>query len=208
VRWLKNKQRIFKVALGTYQPKTQGNFLRSTPFSIKDNLGSPLIVVVREHIEEFKGNGLYPVHPVLFVALVDLGPVLKGGEAQVYGNALIGSGVIVDRLKEYAGTGTKLPVKFSRQAPANGGNSYFVVDPLDGAEMALAVKWDEKYPNRIEEELAALQAEADAKAAEEGNGSAPSFTGLGNQTPAPAVVSNPAVDNDALQKAMDALNNI
>jgi hypothetical protein len=167
------------MALGKFVAP-QGNFIKSTPFNAQAAEGHPLIVIVREFNPEFSTEAYPNKRPVAFVMIADLEPVKAGGAAVLYANALLGGDAVADRLKDYAGAEdedgnpVKLPVKLGQKASKQGGRKYRTIEPLTGAELALAVAWDEKNPTALQDERARLQAEADAEAAKnEGNGAAP-----------------------------------
>lgn len=186
------------MALGTFTPppsKTAGSF------KPQDHAGKPIIVVVREFLENHTTRRYPEPRDKVIFDVVDI------MSDTVVISVMTGAGAIVDRLKDsIAGPGeepTKLPVMFVKVAAANGGNDYYSVEPLEGTALQLAAAWDAKNPTRIEDERAA-KIEAD-RAAEKANGngngngngsSGKPLTGLGS-VPAEAANTTEPVTNSA-----------
>lgn len=164
------------MALGTFVAP-QGNFIKATPFDAAANAGHPLIVIVHDFKEDFSTKEYPNERPVAFVMIADLAPVLQGQPAQLYANAILGGDAVADRLRAYAPGGNrnpdgelmKLPVKLGTAKSQKSGRNYRTIEPLEGAELKLAVTWDEKNPTVLQDERARLQAEADAEAEKGGN---------------------------------------
>ena len=185
--------------LGPFKSKA-GNFLEATKFDAAANVGHPLVVIVHDFKEDFKTEAYPNPRPVAFVMIADLSPLLKGGEAILYGNAILGGDAVADRLRDYTGAVNedgslvKLQVKLGNAVSNSTKRSYRTIEPLEGAELALAVKWDEKNPTALQDERARLEAEAAARGEEEGSGNADNKAS-----------SAPVMDDDELAKAIAAL---
>lgn len=201
------------MALGQFKTNS-GVFVQATPFDAAANQGHPLVVIVRDFREDFSTEAYPNPRPVAFVMIADLQPLLSGGEPVLYGNAILGGDAVADRLRDYAGAldengePIKLPVKLGTAKSQKSGRNYRTIEALTGAELALAVKWDEKNPTALQDERARLEAEAAARAEEqEANG--------GSQTPAAplsttktAAPKQQAIGDDALAAAMAALEKL
>lgn len=187
------------MALGTFKAQA-GNFIAATPFDAAASAGHPLVVIVHDFKEDFSTEAYPNERPVAFVMIADLAPVLQGQPVALYANAILGGDAVADRLRNYAkaedeaGNPVKLPVKLGTAKSQKTGRNYRTIEPLTGAELQLAIEWDEKNPTALQDERARLQAEADAKAEEKGgaavsNGKAP----------------RPGTDDDALAAAIAGL---
>lgn len=185
------------MALGQFKA-TSGNFPKATPFDAAANAGHPLIVIVHGFKEDFSTQEFPNERPVAFVQIADLGPVASGGKAVLYGNAILGGDAVADRLRAYAeavdedGNPVKLPVKLGTKRSEKTKRTYRTIEPLTGAELKLAVAWDEANPTALQDERARLQAEADAEAEK-------------NDKAAPKGGGNSQFDDDALNAAIAGL---
>lgn len=173
---------------------------------VKDFVGRPLIVQVREHRtgvktkfnsdpteKSYKADGGEAV-------LVDVADVSTNS---VYLDVLWFSGAIVDSLKPFVASA--LPVKLFYDTPKMGTNPYVNVEPLTGPELALAQAWAAGNPNRFDAEratratatqpaaapLAAAQHAAAQQLAAQPP-AAPAFTPLPAAPAAPPAPINPA----------------
>jgi hypothetical protein len=186
--------------LGEFKNNGGGAYPESTKFDADANLGHPLVVIVHDFKEDFTSERFPNPRPVAFVMIADLNPLLSGGQPVLYGNAILGGTAVADRLRGYAGatnedgTPVKLPVKLVTVQPKKkGGNPYRGIEPLAGAELDLAAKWDAKFPTALQDERQRLLDEAAARAAEE----------EADAKPAPA--KEAAIPDDALAAAIAAL---
>lgn len=136
------------MALGTYTLKAKG---KASSFDPRVNHGKPLIVVPREFRANFTTQRFPNPKDVVIVDVVDL------LADTVHVSVIWGGGAMVDAIKEHVptdgGEPTKLPVKIGA-ATAASGNQYYVLVPLEGAELQLAGAWDAKYPTRVDQERA------------------------------------------------------
>lgn len=188
------------MALGTFVAPTAGNFIKADKFDPRLHANKPLIVKVREFKEGFTTTAYPDPRDIVIVDLVDLSPVLKNQDADVLVSVIWGSAAMVDRLKKYAGTDEKLPLKIVQRESQQTKRTYQTVEPLDGGELTLAAKWDEKNPDAIDNMRAQRQAEADARAAEE-NGDK---VGLSNTDQTGAPLSTMAAAAPAVSGLSDA----
>lgn len=183
------------MALGTYTLKAKGKAGRFDP---RENGGKPLIVVPREFRANFTTQRFPNPKDVVIVDVVDL------LSDTVHVSVIWGGGAMVDAMKEHVpGEGeapTKLPVKISA-AQSAAGNAYYILEPLDGAALQLAAAWDAKYPNRVDAERNAHEAEQ-AQAAPAADPMAAALAALQNGgAPAPAAQPAPAQNDQAAQVA-------
>lgn len=125
----------------------------------------PLLVKVREIVEDFKSE-LYPTpKPVVFVDVVDLYGKTDDWNPTIYVSTLWGGGAVVDQLRPYVGQDAELPVMAVIATPVGRGNPYTILNPLEGGHLDIAVKWLEAFPTAIDDARKAREAEAGVKAA-------------------------------------------
>jgi hypothetical protein len=141
------------MALGTYTLKAKG---KAASFDPRVNGNKPLIVVPREFRANFTTQRFPNPKDVVIVDVVDL------LTDTVHISVIWGGGAMVDAIKDHVPAEgqepTKLPVKIGA-ANAASGNQYYVLVPLEGAELQLAGAWDAKYPTRVDQERARHEAE-------------------------------------------------
>lgn len=199
------------MALGTFTPPASGT---AGSFDPRTNHSKPLIVVCREFREGFTTRRFPTPKDVVICDVVDL------LADTVHVAVIWGGGAMVDRLKGSVPTGAevpeRLPVTIVPVTAGNGG-TYYVVEPLEGTALQVAVAWDEKYPTRIDDEratkLAADQANGQATAAtgNASNGGGAPLTGLGKaqnaqpEEPQAAPEPAPKMSDADLEAALAAL---
>lgn len=175
------------MALGTFTPPAGG--AKASSFDPRFNANKPLIVVVREFREGFTTQRFPDPKDVVIVDLVDL------LADTVVPSVIWGAAAIVDRLKDQAGNGEKLPVIINEKISGKG-NKYTTIDPLqEGQMLDLAVAWDKKNPTRLADE-----SEAHRAVQAEAQNAAPAAT----PAAAPAA-AEPKIDDAALAAAIAAL---
>lgn len=153
------------MALGQFTLKAKG---KASSFDPRTNHGKPLIVVPREFRANFTTQRFPNPKDVVIVDVVDL------LSDTVHISVIWGGGAMVDACKEHVpadgGAPTPLPVMIKRVDPGTGGNSYYVLAPLEGQALQVAQMWDAKYPTRVDDERA--RHEADQAAGGNGGGQA------------------------------------
>lgn len=201
------------MALGQFTLKAKG---KASSFDPRVNIGKPLIVVPREFRANFTTQRFPNPKDVVIVDVVDLSA--NNWQGQIHISVIWGGGAMVDAIKEHVPTDgtapTPLPVKIQRVDPNTGGNSYYVLIPLEGQELQLAQLWDQKFPTRVDEARVAHEAEQAAGAgAPAGNSMAAALAAMQGgvqqnqaqyQPPAP-VQNDQAAQVAALQAQLAAL---
>lgn len=156
-------------------------------FQANKNTDKPLIIMPREH-----RTGMRTKHAPNGDGQGIVGDVVDIRSNAVFIGALWMGKAVVDQLAPSVDPSgnAAFPVKFTWAAPANGGNAYIVVTPLEGAELAEAHAWAQGNSGRVEAE----REERKTRAAQAPAPTAPALPNLGQalnmaapaQTPAPA----------------------
>lgn len=137
------------MALGTFALKAKG---KASSFDPRVNHDKPLIVVPREFRPNFTTQRFPNPKDVVIVDVVEL------LADTVHVSVIWGGSAMVDAIKDHVPAEgqepTKLPVMIKRVDPGTGGNSYYVLVPLEGAALQLAAAWDAKFPTRVDQERA------------------------------------------------------
>lgn len=171
-------------------------------------VGRPIIVVVRDVLENHSSRAYPEPKDKVIVDLVDLaGPTDDFTQPRIYVNCLWGAGAVVDGLKEYKGDGKAYMVKPGSTKSANG-RDYIILEPLAGDERAFAMNWLSRNPEAIDaaraEKVREAQAQIQGHAAQAPQApvapQVPSLSGAGvGLAPSVQGIAAPAVASPGLQ---------
>lgn len=126
--------------------------VESDKVQAKELVNRPLLVLVNEHLRDFTSTAYPDPKDVVTLDVADL------STGRIYIGPLWGAGRVVDSLKPYAGSGQVMPVKLVEiQGKAR---VYLGVEPLAGAELAMAQQWYASYPTAMSDQRAQKEAQA------------------------------------------------
>lgn len=129
--------------------------IQSDRVTAKELEARPLLVLVNECLKDFVSAEYPEPKDVITLDVADL------STGRIYIGPLWGAGRVVDSLKPYAGSGQVMPVKLVTIQGKT--RPYLGVEPLAGAELAMAQQWYASYPTamadqRTQKEMAAQAA--------------------------------------------------
>lgn len=141
------------MTLGTFTPRTR---ITGDKIDLRQSqwYGRPMLMRCNEYSDSFSSkmqDG--KMVEAIWVDVVDL------ASGSILINCLFTSGVIVDNLKEHAGTEVTLPVKISKQAGGKFGG-YAILEALTEQEQAAAGAWYQQYWGLVDQERAKREAAA------------------------------------------------
>jgi hypothetical protein len=151
------------------QQFTRPTRVRGDKFGVSERnpqgVDRPLIVKVREVVEDFKSRDYPDPKPVVFVDVVDLFGRNNDWNPTIYVGPLWGGAALVDSLRPYVGQDAELPV-MPKLVRSGSGRNYTVLVPLDESTwLDAAVKWLEMNPTAIDDARRAREAETGVQSA-------------------------------------------
>jgi hypothetical protein len=232
------------MALGQHIPRPSKG--KTNTFKPQENCGKPLLVIPREFQAGFESDKYEAEGPrdIMIVDYVDLSTAmtpagLNLAAATIIPTVMTGSAGIRDDLKRYVPGGTEnqsadeqiLAYKIEKRHNPKSGFDFYVLVPLEGAQLQLAIAWEATYgiatvqkaratyeaqaaaaapPAGGNDQVAALQAQLAALQAQAAGQTAPAtgLTAPAATPPAAPTVANPgsAFDDEKLAAAIAGLN--
>lgn len=199
--------------VGTWTPPARMDF---DSFRVDHAHGRPLLVRVRELKEQHASRRFPTPKDKVVVDVVDLaGADNTGASPRVFVGCMWGADAVVDGLRDYVGDGIAYPV-IPRGQQSQGGNTYTVLDPMEGPALEWATAWYNANPNAIDEardaKMQAARAAQAAQHAESGQAGpvqpqapqVPQLVGLGAAQAQAPVAQAPATPVQQFAPAMSA----